>query len=262
MNKTIATLIPRLIRVTLPGIALRRNGRMRWRSGNGGNAGAEDLPAAYAISGTVTGLTGSGLVLHNGADDLVVTAAGPFFFSTALDAGQSYDVTVQSQPSAPAQHCTVANGSGTAGTNDPSKVTVSCSASTGYTVGGTVTGLTGSGLILDVIVSGAQPLASVPVSTARHIHFSDRVWPGGHLRRGRGTPTCFACPAVHRHRPVVARSGLPMSPVFRSYVQARGVSPMPQTPATTPFPLTRSIRRPGHLRLSECPWPRVHHLSG
>ncbi len=164
MKKTITVLIPPFIRAAVPGFAL---GVLAACGGGGGGSGSGgDVPVANAISGTVTGLTGSGLVLRNGAEDLVVTAAGPFFFSTALVAGQSYDVTVQSQPSAPAQHCTVANGSGTAGMSNPSNVTVSCSASTGYSLGGTVTGLTGSGLILDINVSGAQPLASVPVSTA------------------------------------------------------------------------------------------------
>ena len=165
MNSATANLIPLLIRSVLPGFALAALAACGGGSGGSGNGGGGNPPPANAVSGTVTGLTGSGLVLeNNGVDDLVVTAVGPFFFTTALVAGQPYDVTVQSQPSAPAQHCTVANGSGTAGTDNPSNVTVSCTASTGYTVGGTVTGLTGSGLMLDVVVSGAQPLASVPVS--------------------------------------------------------------------------------------------------
>ena len=67
--------------------------------------------------GTVTGLMGSGLVLqNNGGDDLLVTAAGVFAFSTGLATGVSYVVTVSTQPSAPPQKCVVTNGSGTVGT--------------------------------------------------------------------------------------------------------------------------------------------------
>ena len=223
----------------------------------------ETCRPAYAISGTVTGLAGSGLVLHNGADDLVVTAAGPFFFSTALVAGQSYDVTVQSQPSAPAQHCTVANGSGTAGTNDPSKVTVSCSASTGYTIGGTVTGLTGSGLILDVNVSGAQPLASVPVSTAGTFAFPTEFGQGATYVVAVEHQPAVACAAVHRHRPSW-RHG-------RDCQCHRCVGRMCKRGA---FRLCRKRRRRHHflvrhrsddrgtLRPSECPWPRVRRRTG
>jgi hypothetical protein len=39
----------------------------------------------YTIGGTVTSLTGTGLVLQdNGADNLTVTAAGPFTFKTSV----------------------------------------------------------------------------------------------------------------------------------------------------------------------------------
>ena len=161
-----------IIRLALPGFALVALAACGGGSGGNGTGSGGDPPVANAISGTVTGLTGSGLVLRNGIDDLVVTAPGPFFFTTALVAGQPYDVTVQSHPSAPAQHCTVANGSGIAGTDNPSNVTVSCSASTGYTVGGTVTGLAGSGLTLDIYVSGNQPLESVPVTKAGAFTFT------------------------------------------------------------------------------------------
>ena len=101
----------------------------------------------YAIGGTVSGLAGTGLVLrNNGGNDLVILANGDFVFSTPISHGQTYSVTVFSQPSSPAQTCLVANGSGTATTN-VSNVTVICTTNT-YTVGGTVSGLAGSGLVL------------------------------------------------------------------------------------------------------------------
>jgi 6-phosphogluconolactonase (cycloisomerase 2 family) len=74
--------------------------------------------ALDTISASVTGLSGSGLVLqNNGGNDLGVSGNGTSTFTTGISSGGSYDVTVQSQPSAPAQRCTVVGGSGTASAN-------------------------------------------------------------------------------------------------------------------------------------------------
>jgi hypothetical protein len=48
----------------------------------------------------------------------------------------------------PAQNCVVTNGSGTVGTANLTTVAVACSTVANYTVGGTVSGLVGSGLTL------------------------------------------------------------------------------------------------------------------
>jgi hypothetical protein len=70
----------------------------------------------FTIGGTVSGLSGTGLVLrNNGGDNLAVPANGAFTFSTAIASGAAYSVTVLTQPSNPSQSCTVANGSGTVG---------------------------------------------------------------------------------------------------------------------------------------------------
>jgi len=113
----------------------------------------------YTIGGGVTGLSGSGLILQNNAgNNLSIDADGDFSFSAALLADSSYDVTVLSQPTNPSQTCEVSNGSGTA-TQDINSIVVTCTTNT-YTVGGTVTGLIGSGLILqnnsgdDLAISG------------------------------------------------------------------------------------------------------------
>jgi hypothetical protein len=102
----------------------------------------------YSIGGTVNGLMGSGLVLQNNrGDDLAVNSNGAFSFRTALASGARYDVRVRTQPSNPAQSCSVTNGQGTVDTTEVSNVVVSCSTSD-FTIGGTVSGLSGSGLIL------------------------------------------------------------------------------------------------------------------
>jgi Galactose oxidase, central domain/Kelch motif len=105
----------------------------------------------YTIGGTVTGLTGTGLVLQdNGGDNLTVTAAGTFKFATTIAKGGAYLVTVATQPTNPAQNCSVTTGSGTA-TANVTTVAIACiTPAANATIGVKVTGLTakGSGLIL------------------------------------------------------------------------------------------------------------------
>jgi large repetitive protein len=107
-------------------------------------------PATFTVGGAVSGLSGSGLVLQiNGAGDLAVTGNGAFTFAGGLADGASYDVTIRSQPANPAQTCTVSSGAGRISAANVSSVAVVCAeGSTSFTVGGSVTGLTGSGLIL------------------------------------------------------------------------------------------------------------------
>ena len=81
----------------------------------------------YTVGGTVTGLKGSGLVLQNNSGNNVSPKAnGAFVFSSAIDQGGPYSVTIRSQPTAPAQTCAVYNGSGTIGTADVTNIVVTC----------------------------------------------------------------------------------------------------------------------------------------
>ena len=101
----------------------------------------------YSIGGTVSGLSGSGLVLENNStDDLSVTASGTFTFATKIAAGGTYNVTVKTQPASPTQTCSVTNNMGTVSAA-VSDVTVTCSTTT-YTIGGTLSGLTNGSLVL------------------------------------------------------------------------------------------------------------------
>jgi len=92
-------------------------------NGGGIMAGADVTNVAiscvynYTLSGTVTGLAGSGLVLrNNGGDDRAISTNGSFTFATAIADGSSYAVTIATQPIG--QTCTVTNGSGSmAGAN-------------------------------------------------------------------------------------------------------------------------------------------------
>jgi hypothetical protein len=113
----------------------------------GGGTGQQQPPPKVTIGGTVAGLAGAGLVLQNdGGDDLAVSANGTFTFKTSVDAGTPYNVTVMTQPTSPSQLCSIANAAGTA-TDNVTSVTVNCSTGS-FSVGGTVSGLAGSGLVL------------------------------------------------------------------------------------------------------------------
>ena len=113
--------------------------------GGGNDSGV----ATYNVGGVLTGLTGSGLVLRdNGSDDLAISASGSFSFATKVPNGAPYAVTVYTQPTHPAQTCVVTNGSGTIDSSSVTNVAVACKNASGYTVGGTVSGLTGSGLVI------------------------------------------------------------------------------------------------------------------
>jgi galactose oxidase-like protein/Kelch motif protein len=104
-------------------------------------------PVTATIGGTVTGLVANTSVIlqNNGGDSLTVTAMGPFTFKTPVTGADVYAVTVVTQPVNPNQICTVTGGSGVASAN-VTTVAVNCVLS--YTIGGTVTGVVGTGLIL------------------------------------------------------------------------------------------------------------------
>lgn len=116
--------------------------------GGGDDSGGTDPLPSHAVGGTVTGLSGGSLVLsNNGGDTLTLTADGAFSFATKLQQGLAYTVAVQDNPVSPAQTCTVASGTGQVGTADVTSVRVSCSVNT-YRLGGNITGLEGTGLVL------------------------------------------------------------------------------------------------------------------
>ncbi|MEP4147644.1 MAG: hypothetical protein ABJL54_10505 [Halioglobus sp.] len=98
--------------------------------------------ATFTVGGILSGLAaGDDLVIQsNGGDDLTLTADGAFTFPTPLADGATYTVTVQTQPTAPAETCTVTNGSGTLSGSDVSNVSITCVVDT-FTIGGTVSGL-------------------------------------------------------------------------------------------------------------------------
>ncbi|MFI4869912.1 MAG: lactonase family protein, partial [Steroidobacterales bacterium] len=116
------------------------------------------------MGGTVSGLTGTNVVLQtNGANTVSITANGTYTFAT-LPSGSAYAVTIMTQPSNPAQTCTVTNGSGTLSAN-VTNVSISCVTNL-VTVGGTISGpLTGTGLVVTDSVSGATATVAANATT-------------------------------------------------------------------------------------------------
>jgi hypothetical protein len=102
----------------------------------------------YSVGGTVSGLAGVGLALEdNAAADLGVNASGSFTFTTPIASGSAYSVTVKTQPTSPSQTCTPATASGSITNAAITNVAVTCVTNT-YSIGGTVSGLVGTGLVL------------------------------------------------------------------------------------------------------------------
>src|SRR6267143_1056345 len=154
-------------------------------------------PVTATIGGTVSGLVvpGSSVILqNNGGDSLTVTANGSFTFKTPVTGADVYAVTVVTQPVNPNQICTVTNGSGVASAN-VTNVAVNCVLS--FSIGGTVTGVVGTGLSLQNS-SDSEQLAISPANGNQAFTFKKLV-PSG---TGSGTATAnvtnvaIVCPAV------------------------------------------------------------------
>ena len=121
---------------------------------------------SFTVGGTITGLIQAGLVLTNGSDTLRIAAnATNFTMPTQVAYTGNYNVQVQSSP--PDETCSVSSGSGTMPANPVTGVTVTCSGNA-FTVGGTVSGLTGTGLVL--LDNGNDPTAISANATQFTMH--------------------------------------------------------------------------------------------
>lgn len=151
-------------------------------------------PTTFLVGGTVTGLAGGTLILANGEDELQITTDGPFTFQTAVADGGTYNVTIKSQPSG--GFCTIENGSGTVTGANVSNVAVTCDATPTYTVGGTISGLTGTLVIANngvnelTITQNGPFTFTTPLATGSNYVVSIVMQPSGELcsiQNGTGT---------------------------------------------------------------------------
>lgn len=94
--------------------------------GSASSSSASSSSITYTVGGEVSGLDANESItlLNNGGDALMVTGDGGFTFSTNQAAGSTYAVTVRSHT--PGVVCPVSNGSGTIGSSNVTRVTVSC----------------------------------------------------------------------------------------------------------------------------------------
>ena len=116
-------------------------------TGGTGTVGTADVTSirvdcTFTVGGTVTGLVGIGLAMVNASngDTFAITENGNFTFAKGVAGGGSYNISVQTAPTNPAQICAVTNGNGTVSGTVVTNIQVAC----GFTIGGVVTGLSSS----------------------------------------------------------------------------------------------------------------------
>lgn len=120
------------MRIHIPLLLLSSLGSFAITGCAGGSSGSGPIQTNqnYTIGGSASGLSGGQLVLQaNGGDNLTLSHNGSFTFSTPIAEGDPYLVTVLTQPSNPAQSCTVRNAGGVAGGTvnaDSTNVQVTC----------------------------------------------------------------------------------------------------------------------------------------
>ncbi|MBS2025907.1 MAG: hypothetical protein JST92_26210, partial [Deltaproteobacteria bacterium] len=149
----------------------------------------------FDVGGTVSGLTGSGLVLQNdGGDDLLVSATGTFHFATQVQENVPYLVTIKTQPANPNQTCTLTNAGGVVGAADVTSVHVACADNPKFSLGGSVSGLTGAGLVLHA--STGENLA---VTSTGAFTFAQKLQGGTRYRVSVGTQPSGQTCSVSAH---------------------------------------------------------------
>jgi hypothetical protein len=161
--------------------------------------GSDTMPAAavtrvvvacadqtYSLGGTINGLTAGGLVLANGTDTLTVTVnASSFTMPTAVPYGSPYAVTVQTQPAG--LTCTPGNATAAMPAHAVATVIITCAVNT-YTLGGSISGLMTSGLVLangtdtlDVAANAAMFTMPTGVTSGSTYNVSVQTQPAGQL---------------------------------------------------------------------------------
>jgi hypothetical protein len=114
--------------------------------GNVTNVAVTCSTVAYSVGGVVVGVASGVVLTNNGADDLPVGSDRPFTFPTKVPSGMRFAVAIKNAGGPSGGPCDVSGASGTIGGGDVTSVVVNCTPGT-YTVGGTVTGLTGTVIV-------------------------------------------------------------------------------------------------------------------
>ncbi len=114
----------------------------------------------YYLGGTTTGLgTGLFTVLEDtvNGEEIRIYSNGdfisPYYFTTSVN----YNLTVLTQPVG--QTCVITNGSGTIQNESVTNILVTCTDTPQFTVGGTITGITGIGAAVVLQNNGGDNLS-------------------------------------------------------------------------------------------------------
>jgi hypothetical protein len=132
----------------------------------------------FSVGGTVSGLTGSGLVIQNNyRDSLTISSNGSFTFSSTLQNEGFYSVTVATQPSL--QTCTVSAGSGQIMLSDISSVQIVClNNGNTFTIGGSLSQMLGGNSITlqnnggDNLTLSSNGNFTFPTALANNMNYS------------------------------------------------------------------------------------------
>ena len=183
------------LRTTLSAAAMLACGLSACKSAatDGENPQGQNL----VIEGTISGLLGSGFVLqNNGGSDLTIVLPASNFLFTGIAEKSSYNITVKTQPTAPAQICTVSNGSGSIKFDAIRNVAIACNTQS-FAVRGGVSNLTGNGLTILLngggaisIAPGINVFAFPPVASGTRYDITIGTQPSGQtctLSGGSGT---------------------------------------------------------------------------
>jgi len=143
----------------------------------------------YNVSGTVTGLTGSGLELKY--SDTIISVVpiavsdGAFVFTVDSIEGSNYQVVSETQPSSPTQNCVVIDGTGTLGTADVTGISIVCSevgrfAYVANAADDTISefsidSTTGALTAVGTVATGTSPFAITGSPDRRHVYVVNQV---------------------------------------------------------------------------------------
>lgn len=117
-----------------------------------------NVTGGYVVGGSINGLSGSGLLVSLGSENLSVTSNGNFQFKTVLLSGSTYSASVKNQPVG--QFCEITNSSGTISLSDISNFSISCISN--HSISGIINGLTGSGLTL---INNGDESINIPIGS-------------------------------------------------------------------------------------------------
>jgi 6-phosphogluconolactonase (cycloisomerase 2 family) len=126
------------------------------------------VPVSFAVGGTVSGLTGTGLVLTNGSDSVTVNANGSFAFPTVVASGATYSATITTQPtSIPQQNCLFleASANGLVGAGAVTSISIKCTNVGRFLYVTNSANNTIAAYSIDPVAGGLTPVAGSPYAT-------------------------------------------------------------------------------------------------